>query len=70
MVYDNASDTKPVSVVGRDWLWIYDVATTKGAELLQVSAASGKVVNTVSMPSPYAPGPSWRRTMMAFGSDP
>jgi hypothetical protein len=55
MTYDNVSDTKPVSVVGGKWLWIYDVATTKGAELLQVSAASGKVVNTVSMPLIYRP---------------
>ncbi|HEY1737964.1 MAG TPA: hypothetical protein VGI86_04605, partial [Acidimicrobiia bacterium] len=37
------------------WLWIYDVDSTDGPELLQVSAESGAVVNTVRMPTIYRP---------------
>jgi hypothetical protein len=36
-------------------LWIYDVATTNGPELLQVSTQSGAVVDVVPMPKLYRP---------------
>ena len=55
MTYRSASDTRPVSVAAGSWLWIYDVDSTNGPELLQVSAASGVVVNTVHMPAIYRP---------------
>ena len=55
MTYGSYSDTRPVIAYGAAWLWIYDVATTAGPELLQVSASSGVVVDTVRMPALYRP---------------
>jgi hypothetical protein len=55
MTYGYSSDTHLVTANGPDSLWIYDVATTKGAELLQVSAQSGAVVDVVPMPKLYRP---------------
>jgi hypothetical protein len=55
MTYGSYSDTRPVMAYGGGWLWIYDVETTVGAELLQVSASSGRVEDTVAMPKLYRP---------------
>jgi hypothetical protein len=55
MNYQSLSDTKPVIVYGARWLWIYDVDTSTGPELLQVSAQSGEVVDTIAMPTLYRP---------------
>jgi hypothetical protein len=55
MTYASLSDTRPVMAYGTQWLWIYDVKTTNGAELLQVSAQSGEVVRTLPMPDLYRP---------------
>ena len=55
MTYGSYSDTKPVIVYGSQWMWIYDVDTTKGPILLQVSTNSGDVVDTIAMPSLYRP---------------
>jgi hypothetical protein len=55
MTYGSYSDTRPVIATGTHWLWIYDVETTNGPELLQVSAQSGQVVDTVAMPTFYRP---------------
>jgi hypothetical protein len=55
MTYEYSSDTSPVIVYGDQWLWIYDVATTEGPELLQVSIQSGEVVDSVQMPKLYRP---------------
>lgn len=55
MTYGSYSDTRPVVAYGSQWLWVYDVETTKGPELLQVSAASGAVVDTIAMPALYRP---------------
>jgi hypothetical protein len=55
MTYGAYSDTRPVIATGARWLWAYDVETTNGPELLQVSARSGRVVDTVSMPTLYRP---------------
>ena len=55
MTYGSYSDTRPVMAYGSQWIWIYDVATTHGPELLQVSAQSGAVVETIPMPAFYRP---------------
>jgi hypothetical protein len=67
MTYGSYSDTRPVTASGDGWLWIYDDSTIVDgsetvnesnpgtAELLQVSASSGQVVNTVTMPVLYRP---------------
>ncbi len=55
MTYEYSSDTHLVTAYGPKSLWIYDVATTNGAELLQVSAQSGAVVDVVPMPKLYRP---------------
>jgi hypothetical protein len=53
--YELSSDTHPVVASGTRWIWIYEVATTTGPELLQVSADSGAVVDTIPMPPLYRP---------------
>jgi hypothetical protein len=55
MTYGSYSDTRPVFAYGSRWVWIYDVETTNGPELLQVSAQSGDVVKAIPMPSLYRP---------------
>ncbi len=55
MTYEPASDTGPVSIDGGGWLWIYDVASTDGPEVLQVSPSTGQVVDTVTLPALYRP---------------
>ncbi len=55
MTYASLSDTRPVVVYGGGWLWIYDVDTTRDAELLQVSTSSGRVEDDVTMPQLYRP---------------
>jgi hypothetical protein len=55
MSYEPASDTHPVVAYGSQWLWIYDVETTNGPELLQVSNSTGEVADTVPMPALYRP---------------
>ncbi len=55
MSYGSYSDTRPVIAYGSQWIWIYDVETTHGPELLQVSAQSGAVVETIPMAAFYRP---------------
>ena len=56
MTYAHSSDVDAVAVVGGEWLWIYDVATTNGPELLQISAVpTGAVVGTVVTPQLFRP---------------
>lgn len=55
MTYGSYSDTRPVMAYGSRWIWIYDVETTRGPELLQVSTQSGAVVDTIPMPAFYRP---------------
>ena len=55
MTYGSYSDTRPVMAYGSEWLWIYDVETTSGPELVQVSTQSGSVVDVVPMPKLYRP---------------
>ncbi len=51
MTYASLSDTRPVMTSGGQWLWIYDVSTTNGPVLLQISEQSGAVADTIPMPS-------------------
>lgn len=55
MTYGSYSDTRPVISYGTQWVWVYDNSTTNGSELLQVSASSGAVFDTVRMPALYRP---------------
>ncbi len=55
MSYSSYSDTRPVMASGGQWLWIYDVDTTTGPVLLQISDQSGAVADTIPMPSLYKP---------------
>jgi hypothetical protein len=48
--YSEASDTNAEWTYGDGYLWIYEPASTHGSELLQVSATSGAVIDTVPMP--------------------
>lgn len=48
--YSEASDTNAEWTYGDGYLWIYEPASTRGSELLQVSATSGAVVDTIPMP--------------------
>lgn len=53
--YTDYSDTKPVWASGGGRLWIYDVATSHGPLLAEVSTASGRIVRTIAMPKLYRP---------------
>jgi hypothetical protein len=62
MTFNDVSDTHLEWTYGPGSLWIYDVAaeissgaTRRGAEVLDVSTATGRVVRTVSMPRLYEP---------------
>jgi hypothetical protein len=55
MTYASLSDTRPLTASGGGWLWIYDVDTTVGAEVLQISASTGQLVDAVPMPRIYRP---------------
>jgi hypothetical protein len=48
--YSEASDTNAEWTYGDGYLWIYEPASTRGSELLQVSATSGAVVDKIPMP--------------------
>ncbi len=55
MTYSYSSDTQDLETYGGGWLWIYDEATTKGPEVLEVSEATGQVIDTVTVPALYRP---------------
>ncbi|MGH9047000.1 MAG: hypothetical protein ACRDVW_06765 [Acidimicrobiales bacterium] len=55
MSYSFGSDSRLVTAYGGGWLWVYDVATPNGPEVLQVSAASGQVADTIAMPRLFRP---------------
>jgi hypothetical protein len=52
--YLDASDTRPLSAYADGWMWVYDVATNHGSEVLQVSS-TGRVVDTIAMPQMFRP---------------
>lgn len=53
--YSDSSDTRPVWVYGGDRLWVYDVDTAHGPEVVQISATTGQVQATIPMPKLYRP---------------
>jgi hypothetical protein len=55
MRFSEVSDTRPVAAYGGGWLWVYDVDTSNGPEVLQVSATSGQVEDVVRTPQLYRP---------------
>jgi hypothetical protein len=55
MTYGQSSDTDAVVASADGWLWIYDVASTNGPEVLQISDATGQVTHTASAPLLYRP---------------
>lgn len=55
MRYQDGSDTRPVSTYGPRSLWLYDVATERGSELLRFSSLTGRLEQTVPMPKLYRP---------------
>jgi hypothetical protein len=55
MTYGRSSDDQLVVASADGWLWIYDVASTNGPEVLQISDATGQVTNTASTPLLYRP---------------
>jgi hypothetical protein len=55
MAYQQCSDCDPVTASYGGLLWIYCPTTTNGAELLEVSTASGQVLDTVAMPKIFRP---------------
>lgn len=55
MRYEDTSDTRPqYAWYGRS-LWIYDVATSDGAEALRFDAHTGKLLQRTAMPQVYRP---------------
>ena len=55
MRFSEVSDTRPVAAYGGGWLWVYDVDTSNGPEVLQVSATTGRVEDVVRTPELYRP---------------
>jgi hypothetical protein len=48
--YDDASDTRPEWTYGGGSLWLYDVATRRGAQLLRYSLATGRLQQRLHFP--------------------
>lgn len=55
MTHGEYSDTRLVTAYGPSSLWIYDVDAKGGAEVVRVSAATGKVVQRVHLPKIVRP---------------
>ena len=53
--YGDYSDTKPVWAYGGGSLWLYEVATTSGSQLLRYSLASGALEQRLKMPKLFRP---------------
>jgi len=51
MTYSTYSDTAAEWTYGDGSLWLYDVATTHGSELLRISDTTGRVLQRIAMPS-------------------
>jgi hypothetical protein len=49
-VYSDVSDEQPLYVIWGDSLWVYDVATTRGPELLRLSNSTHRVLQRVPLP--------------------
>jgi hypothetical protein len=48
--YQDASDTRPVSATSGDALWLYDVATKRGAIIQRWSLRTGKLLQEIQFP--------------------
>lgn len=55
MRYQDGSDTRPVWAYGAGSLWLYDVYTDRGSELLRFSSRTGRLEQTVAMPKLFRP---------------
>lgn len=55
MTFDETSDTHLEWTYGPGSLWLFDTATTHGAEVLQVSAVTGRVESRVRLPRIFRP---------------
>jgi hypothetical protein len=55
MTYSPDSTSTPVFAYGGNWLWIYDVQTTAGPQLLQINAVNGQTVATISTSQLFDP---------------
>ena len=55
MRFQDGSDTRPVWTYGPGSLWLYDVDTERGAEVLRFSSRTGRLEQTVAMPKLYRP---------------
>lgn len=55
MTYSFDSSSSPVVAYGGNWLWLYDVETTAGPQLLQINAVNGDVVDTIATPQLFDP---------------
>ena len=55
ITYSPSSTSSPVVAYGGNWLWLYDVATTAGPQLLQINAVNGDVVDTIATPQLFDP---------------
>jgi len=53
--YEDASNTRPEWTYGPGALWIYDVWTKAGAEVVRVSTPTGRIVQRVRMPKMFRP---------------
>jgi hypothetical protein len=53
--YSDGSDTRPIWTYGGGSLWLYDVATTRGSELLRFSATTGHLLQQLAMPKLFRP---------------
>lgn len=55
MRFEDGSDTRPVYAYGPGSLWLYDVDTERGSELLRFSSSTGRLLQTVVMPRLFRP---------------
>ena len=55
MRFRDGSDTRPVWTYGSGSLWLYDVDTERGPELLRFSSRTGSLEQAVAMPQLYRP---------------
>lgn len=53
--YQDASDTKPVWAYGGGSLWLYDVATARGPQLLRFDLHGGRLLQRVRFPRLFEP---------------
>jgi hypothetical protein len=55
MHYEDGSDTRPQSATYGRSLWLYDVATSEGPEVLRFDARSGALLQRTAMPRLFRP---------------